>query len=334
MKLLKRVIFYFVILLVLLRAIISLAGDITLNPGEKITFLSNDYEIDMDVSTIGNSFRIKPNSSLVTGYLGTPSNPFGSVQIVSVGSTFLEAYTDLNNHGEIGVYTLPGIDTYIQFDTRFEGSIYSLWFSAAQEWFVPYLGTVDLGSSLFPWNNIFSKGSVEIGDYEYIGSRTFPDAIQIKEGILQQNYKPMFSAWSTIPQNNVTGDGTEYILITDTEELDTLGIHENGVITPPVDGFYHFNVTIKATDVNRITWGSLYLVYDSGNKRKLGENKNPRSTATPNYTTTFTFNGNVWLFAGDTVYFVLKMSGGLKSVDIAPSTENDQVTWVTGYLEN
>ncbi len=144
------------------------------------------------------------------------------------------------------------------------------------------------------------------------------DSIVIKSDgtnwvIVSSNYAPIqFSANLSATVNNVTGDGTTYTVICDTEITDAAGAYNNstGTFTAPVNGYYSFSGVARLQGLS-----SHELVqYWFSNWPAItihGTNVFTGSYLQQN----ISVNG-IYLAAGATVNFYIYGEGGTKVIDI------------------
>lgn len=132
------------------------------------------------------------------------------------------------------------------------------------------------------------------------------------------DYRDGFCANLSTTQSNVTGDGTAYTIIFDSEVYDRAGVYDNtsGIFTVPRTGFYYIQAQALVTGINSgSTTGELVLI--STPKTILLSRSNPygnRSGAG-----SYLMNGSVlmYLSATDTVYVQITLTGGTKVSDLS-----------------
>lgn len=142
---------------------------------------------------------------------------------------------------------------------------------------------------------------------------------------------PLFIAYLSATVTNVTGDGTDYTIIFDTEVEDREGDYNSatGVFTAPVSGFYLLIPNVHATDLG---------AFGANNVRLITSNRTYRIAYMD---TDNVISGTIYAYtpgglivdmdAGDTASVRIAVSAGGKTVDVlggaAPVT-----TSFMGYL--
>jgi hypothetical protein len=156
--------------------------------------------------------------------------------------------------------------------------------------------------------------------------------IAANEGMLAEySYQPSaFSAQVGTQIDNVTGNGTAYTIIFNTEQYDYLGEYNNatGVFTAQKTGKYLFNTQVGFTVTASVSTCSLAFVVSSDEYFVfVGDTDNIYSGAG-----TITLNGScvVNLTAGQTIKVVLNISGlGANTVDIQGTRSRFTGNWVS-----
>jgi hypothetical protein len=141
--------------------------------------------------------------------------------------------------------------------------------------------------------------------------------------------QPAFMAFVTTTINNVTGDGTVYTIIFDTESYDNGNDFNLGtsVFTAPVTGKYSFNLTVAVTGGTTITAISARIVTTANTFNQTGSLK-------PAGTTDAVCSVNITcpMTAGDTATFAVASNDTGKTDDILGLSGGLVRTWCTGIL--
>lgn len=150
-----------------------------------------------------------------------------------------------------------------------------------------------------------------------------------------------FSAYVGSAITNVTGDGTEYDVVFDTEIFDTGGNYNNttGVYTVPVDGKYFFGgkVDLRVDSGSGGTCYNSYIIASAGSPARTPGIAIPTRRRASNY---YGYNEDISsscqaildLSAGDTVKFTIVSFGGSKVDDIPAPAAGERSSYFFGYL--
>ena len=141
--------------------------------------------------------------------------------------------------------------------------------------------------------------------------------------------QPAFFAYNSTARTNVTGDGTAYTMIFNTEVLDQNSDYNNttGVFTAPVTGFYMFFSSVSMSDVTKSN-GSLVFDLNAGTPTHGEIKKNFSLMATADDDLIVNIKAGMYLTAADTIKLVLTISGGIKDQDV----DNSILTSFSGAL--
>lgn len=136
--------------------------------------------------------------------------------------------------------------------------------------------------------------------------------------IPRRTAEALFSAYVSANINNVTGDGTAYTIIYDTEVSDVFGNYNNatGVFTAPVTSKGYLlvaNVVVHDVGVAH-TFFQAYIV--TSNRSYMGPVSLDPSVGSGGF-----FSGEIVAIAdmdaADTAYVVVQVSNGAKTVDVS-----------------
>lgn len=163
-----------------------------------------------------------------------------------------------------------------------------------------------------------------------VGNLTLTN-VTISSGTWSSTTQPAFNAYLSTNQANVTGDGTNYTVIFDTEVFDQGSNYNNatGVFTAPVAGKYQFNVTINFL-AGAATGGFISLV-TTGRTYRLVAVK-PSNVGTAGGDTELSGSALVSLAANDTVSILVSASGTTKTVAVYGTATTTSVTHFSGFL--
>jgi hypothetical protein len=137
---------------------------------------------------------------------------------------------------------------------------------------------------------------------------------------------PGFSAVKSATTTNVTGIGTVYTVICDTETYDTLGNYNNttGVFTAPISGKYEFIFKVYVTGCTAASSCSLNVVTTA---RSYGK-QDFRAGGAQDFGTQITCIAN--MAVGDTASFTVSCFGEAGDTDDVLGNNTYSGTWVQG----
>lgn len=164
----------------------------------------------------------------------------------------------------------------------------------------------------------------------YTGSPT-AERMRIDEtGCVTKPTQPAFNAYLSTNQANVTGDGTVYTIIFDTELFDQGSNYNNatGTFTAPVAGKYQFNFTVDLI-ATTATGGIINLV-TTGRTYRLVAVK-PSVVGTAGGDTCLSGSIIVSMAANDTAT-VTAMASGTTKISAVYGTSSPSVTSFSGFL--
>lgn len=138
--------------------------------------------------------------------------------------------------------------------------------------------------------------------------------------------QPAFLAYNSSIRSDVTGDGTNYTLIFDTEVFDQGGVFNGtSTFTAPVTGRYYLSCTVLAQEATSAMQATLQIVTSNRNYT-FGNYANAQTGNFPMHFATL-----VDMDAADTATCVVNFAGGAKVVDIYGAV-GDLRTIFSGYL--
>ncbi len=148
-----------------------------------------------------------------------------------------------------------------------------------------------------------------------------PAVVISADGEMTNATQPMFSAYRSSAATNVTGDGTYYTVIFNTEVFDQGGNYNNatGIFTAPIAGRYFFTAQVMMNVLSSGHTGCSIKIITS-NKTFFGGVVNPYATRSATGERTVNIFGMVDMSASHTAYIDFAVSGSTKTVGIYGST--------------
>jgi len=143
--------------------------------------------------------------------------------------------------------------------------------------------------------------------------------------------QPSFLARLSTTQNNVTGDGTYYDVINDTEIIDRNSDYNNvtGIFIAPITGVYLLKACCRCDDlIAAHTTGQIRLTTSN---RTYYENMRNASIRNASNQATLSLMVLTDMDAGDTAIIAVYWSGSTKIVDVYAHATNVN-TWFSGFL--
>ena len=144
---------------------------------------------------------------------------------------------------------------------------------------------------------------------------------------------PSFMATNNAVQSNVTGDGTLYTVVFNTELYDTTNSFDGtSTFTAPLSGTYHFNAglwlggTIDAAHTRAIISFITSTGYEYRWDYNLYNESAPGNGVNTTYATEFR------LTAADTVVLKVQVIGGNKTISVLQSSPAPYCPYLSGYM--
>lgn len=208
---------------------------------------------------------------------------------------------------------------YMDFAGDYIG-IYNAWATVIRD---PQVGTVAAGKKAIIIDSSCARTKIEWQSRANITDNStttnyYTNDVLTASGDIYGNFNtPTRSAFnvqrSTV--NNVTGNGTKYLLTSDAEQKDVLNEVSNGVFTATVRGMYQFNVSVQCQQVGLSTRVNVGL--DTSNKNYDFYDAYPAPQA-PGGSQYVTGSVTTWMDAGDTAQAWITVSGlAGDTVDVA-----------------
>jgi len=128
--------------------------------------------------------------------------------------------------------------------------------------------------------------------------------------------QPSFCAYNSVTDSNVTGDGTVYTVVCNTEVWDQTSDYDTGtgIFTAPCDGYYLICGTVLLDEI-AATHTSIVLTLDASNRDATGNGYN-LTAGTPAGAFYLTASSYIDMDATDVVAFKVTVGGGAKTVDV------------------
>lgn len=141
-------------------------------------------------------------------------------------------------------------------------------------------------------------------------------------GEVTKPLQPCFDAYNSATDTDVTGDGTSYTIICDTEVTDQGGDYDNttGIFTAPVAGNYLFTGTVYLQQIGALHTTLNYSLQFTGGTTPYTITLNPQVIAVSGELA-LNFSKIVKLTAGGTAKMVVNVAGSTKTVDVRGSSD-------------
>ncbi len=152
-------------------------------------------------------------------------------------------------------------------------------------------------------------------------------------GIRNMPLQPAFLAYASSQQDNVTGDGTVYTVVFDSEITDQGGNFASNTFTAPVTGFYHLSAYVCTIGLSAGHNNYQLRIDIAGTSANnfIPMLINPAPVAVGNqYWNQVAINAP--MTAGDTATVQLVVSGSTKTVDVYGQAASPRYTTFSGFL--
>lgn len=270
----------------------------------------------------------------VTGELGSDNAPLSSVSITGdtggalTGSafTFTGGTTGLSfgGSGSTQTLTFAGITANggtVSLATDATTSTINIGTGAGAK-------TVTIGST-----TTTSSLALKYGTSDFtLASATGTVMSALDTGEINYPLQPAFLAIPNATISDVTGDGTRYVIIFNTEIFDQNSDYNTGTgqFTAPVTGRYQFYGSIAYSDIGAAHTNGSQII-DTSNREYLTNLNNPTSMDISGFLAQ-TLVVLADMDAGDTAELVANVSGSTKTVDILYIASTDPRSWFSGSL--
>lgn len=151
------------------------------------------------------------------------------------------------------------------------------------------------------------------------------------DGLVNLPLQPAFFAYNSADLSNVTGDGTVYSVVWDSELFDQGGNFASSQFTAPVDGQYMFLCCLQIGVTSSFGLMVTELVTTSLTVELNRLDSGACTTASPTADRLgWPTSAQVFLSSGDTAYIQLTVSGGTQTVTVRKASAES--THFAGYL--
>lgn len=183
--------------------------------------------------------------------------------------------------------------------------------------------TDDLGTTTVGWKNLYLTGSILNGTTTCITTSS--------SGYVTQPVQPSFLAYNSATDSDVTGDGTEYTVIFDTEVRDRTSAYNNstGVFTAQITGDYLLNARVLVSGLTTATTQFELKIVTSNRTYNNFELHAPANGDYKECELTVVADMDI----NDTAYVVIRVTNGTKVVDVNGTTDPMYTTF-SGSLIN
>ncbi len=196
---------------------------------------------------------------------------------------------------------------------------------------VPSIGTVPIAAG--GTNATSMSTSTGIVKYDGTSLVTSSTAKIDSSNRYTNTSQPLFYAFNTSTDTNVTGDGTSYTILFDSAVINQ-GSHYNtgtGIFTAPVAGFYSFSANVLVGDIG--THNECILFFTGNVNQTRASNCNPSAMKTGGNQLSVGGSFFINMAANDTMKIVLYVAGSTKTVDVqGDASQLNAFTQFSGIL--
>lgn len=188
--------------------------------------------------------------------------------------------------------------------------------------------TVTGGSSYTMGIDNSDSDSLKISNSTALG--TTDSWVMTSAGERTMPLQPAFLAILTSSILNQTGDGTNYVVVWDTEVFDQNADFASTTFTAPVSGKYRLEANVRLSGLlNTHTGGYIFLQTSNRNYINV---ENPYAASSAGEVTWYT-TMLADMDVGDTALLNIAVNNGTKVVDLASNGATDPYCWFSGNLE-
>jgi hypothetical protein len=177
--------------------------------------------------------------------------------------------------------------------------------------------------------NLTATGNAQIDGNATLGNAAADSVLMNGKSVTKPN-APAFLAHLNAGATNVTGDGTAYAVVFDTELFDTGSDFASNAFTAPVTGKYHLAGAINITGMLAGHTTAILEVVTSNRRYRVAQSNPQASKDVANDAFLMHFSIIVDMTATHTATVELTVTGGTKVIDIAANIT--QGTYFSGAL--
>lgn len=144
--------------------------------------------------------------------------------------------------------------------------------------------------------------------------------------------QPAFLAVIATQIDNVTGDGTSYTVVWDTEVFDQNSDFSSTAFTAPIVGRYRLEANLEIGALTTSFTTAIFNIVTSNRSYLFRSNPGSMMDATTNQTQLITF-ALADMDASDTASVTVAISGSTKTLDLTTNGSTDVRCWFSGNLE-